>query len=403
MRNYSLKRAFIFSLIILFSTNAIFAQDKEQKKNEKISDDVRKAAEEAIQRAVNYLTDNQKPDGSWCEHPGITGLVCMALHNSNSKQNVTIRENAVAKGRKYILYFVQKDGSIWMSGKEREFPVYTTSIALATLAVLGNPEDEQIMRNARKYLQKCQLTKDNENNPVPEDSDLYGGFSYSDDGPPHADLSNTQWALEALYLTDCLDKEPKAKNPEDAKKSDLAWANAVKFLTRMQNLPESNDQVWVVKDPNDPQRGGFIYLSPNLMKQGKENEKVSLRTYGSMTYAGLKSMIYAKLDKNDPRVKAAVEWGARNYTLDENPGMGTSGHYYYMQTFAKAHSILGIDEVVTPDGKKHNWREDLIKKLVSLQRKDGQWHNEDGRWMESVPELVTAYTLLALESALSFP
>ena len=45
-----------------------------------------------------------------------------------------------------------------------------------------------------------------------------------------------------------------------------------------------------------------------------------------MTYAGLKSMIHAGLTPDDPRVKAAItSISAKNYTLDENPGLGQSG------------------------------------------------------------------------------
>ena len=61
-----------------------------------------------------------------------------------------------------------------------------------------------------------------------------------------------------------------------------------------------------------------------------------LRSYASMTYAGLKSMIHAGVGPDDPRVKAAVEWLRKHYSLDENPGMGKSGLYYYYHTFAKA-------------------------------------------------------------------
>ncbi len=402
MKKCKLIKAVLPVLCAGFACASTLADGEEQKKPESAKPDekILQEAKRSIQKAVNFLTDRQKPDGSWCEHPGITGLVCMALHNCGSTENVEIRNDAVAKGRKYILYFVQKDGSIWMSGKEREFPVYTTSIALAALAVMGNPEDEEVMRNARKYLMGCQLTPDNKDNPTPEDSDVFGGFSYGGSGPVHADLSNTQWALEALHLTDYLDREPKSKNPDDAKKSELAWGNAVKFISRLQNLPESNDESWVIKDPKDPQRGGFVYVSPDMARSGNDGGKPTLRTYGSMTYAGLKSMIYAKLDKNDPRVKAATEWAARNYTLDENPGMGTSGLYYYLQTFGKAHSVIGEETVTTADGQKRPWRSDLLKKLVSLQKETGEWINSDGRWMESIPELVTAYSLLSMESAL---
>ena len=53
------------------------------------------------------------------------------------------------------------------------------------------------------------------------------------------------------------------------------------------------------------------------------------RSYGSMSYAGLLSYIHADLKKDDPRVTAVYEWLSRNFTLDENPGLGASGLYYY--------------------------------------------------------------------------
>ena len=49
------------------------------------------------------------------------------------------------------------------------------------------------------------------------------------------------------------------------------------------------------------------------------------------------------------------------------------------------------------EGKKTNWREDVAKKLINLQNKDGYWQNENGRWFEKDPVLATAYSLIALE------
>ena len=347
----------------------------------------------SIQRGVNYLTDEQEKDGSWIHHPAVTALCVMALHNSGANENPEVRKDAVKRGRKFILKFVQKDGSIWMADQEHEYPNYSTAVSLCALAVLNNPKDEKVMRAARKYLLGTQVT--DPKNPA------FGGIGYGKSGPGHPDLSNTQWALEALYLTDYLDREPCAKSPNDTKKSDLAWKNAVKFLSSLQNVPESNDAVWVVKDKKDPNYGSFIYKT-NDSKAGQDpNNKKTLRGYGSMTYAGLKSMIYARLTKDDPRVKAAVEWGAKHYTLDENPGMGPQGHYYYIHTFAKAHAMLGDDIIVSQNGVKHHWRVDLIKKLLKLQKSKGKWYNEKhGRWWESIPQLVTAYALMSMEAAL---
>jgi squalene-hopene/tetraprenyl-beta-curcumene cyclase len=347
----------------------------------------------SIQRGVNFLTDQQKEDGSWMHHPAVTGLCVMALHNSGSTQNAVIWKEAVKKGLAFIKKFVQDDGSIWLKGQKKEYPNYTTAVALCALAIVGDSKDEPIMRNARKFLFGSQLKDKNSKN--------FGGIGYGKSGPANPDLSNTQWALEALYLTEYLDKEPKAKSPEDQKKAGLAWKNAVQFLSQLQHVPETNDVVWVVKDKNDPNYGSFVYKTDESKAGTAEGDKKTLRGYGSMTYAGLKSMIYAKMKKDDPRVKAAIAWGAKNYTMDKNPGMGPEGHYYYLHTFSKANSVIGDDVITTPDGKKHNWRVDLIKTLLKLQKSKGEWYNEKhGRWWESVPELVTAYSLLSMEAAL---
>ena len=128
-----------------------------------------------------------------------------------------------------------------------------------------------------------------------------------------------------------------------------------------------------------------------------------LRAYGSMTYAGVKSLIYAKLPKTDARVAAAHDWIRRNYTLAENPGVGTDGQYYYYLTFARALDAWGepMIEVIKPDGSKEtrDWAMDLIDQLASMQNPDGSFRSVDDRWMENNPTLITAYALIALQHA----
>ena len=70
-----------------------------------------------------------------------------------------------------------------------------------------------------------------------------------------------------------------------------------------------------------------------------------------MTYAGLKSFLYAGLKKDDMRVKAAMDWIKRHYDLTENPGVGKQGLFYYYHVFAKALAVYG-------DGDDHRRRWD---------------------------------------------
>src|SRR5690606_11477366 len=133
---------------------------------------------------------------------------------------------------------------------------------------------------------------------------------------------------------------------------------------------------------------------------GGKTDEGGLRSYGSMTYAGLKSFIHAGVDKNDPRVKAAFDWIRKHYTLEENPGMGQQGLYYYYQTFSKALATLEIDQLEDASGKTHNWRADIIRAILKRQQPDGSWVNETGRWLEDDPNLVTGYVLMSLGKAM---
>jgi squalene-hopene/tetraprenyl-beta-curcumene cyclase len=177
---------------------------------------------------------------------------------------------------------------------------------------------------------------------------------------------------------------------------DLNWDAAIAFLQRCQNAPKFNAQPWVTGDPKN--LGGFIYTPVESHADDIINGKKTPRSYGSMSYSGLLSYIYANLQKDDPRVTAVVDWLGRNYTVEENPGMGPSGLFYYFHTMSKALSVYGVEQVSLEGGKSANWRHDLALKLIDLQASAGSWVNDkSGRWWEKDPVLVTAYSVHTLE------
>jgi len=188
-------------------------------------------------------------------------------------------------------------------------------------------------------------------------------------------------------------------------KDDPVYQKAVVFIARCQMLGRTNDQVFAAESVD----GGFVYTPANggESKAGTDvvEGKPRLRSYGSMTYAGFKSMLYAGVDRDDVRVQRAMDWIRRFYTLDHNPNMphahSKQGLYYYYHVFARALRAWGEETIMDSDQVPHAWRAELCEKLISLQREDGSWVNMEDRWYEGNPHLVTAYAILALQTALS--
>lgn len=362
---------------------------------------LRKEAQHSIDIALNWLKDKQNQDGSWSnpDYPALTSLVTLCFLRDpssplkNKSQYPTFLKNALG----FITGKVQPDGGIYTP--EKGLPNYNTSICMTTLVATGDPSYRPVIQNARNYiisLQKDEGKKGSADNPHD------GGIGYGT--KDHSDMSNMYIALEALAVSKKMDMDNQKESLEigKAQSRDLDWESALKFVERCQNNPKYNDQSWASDDPNN--YGGFVYF-PGNSKAGEmtlPGGTKALRSYGSMTYAGLLSFIYAQLEKNDPRVQAAYEWIKKHYTLDENPGLGLQGLYYNYHTMAKALAVYGEERIpVKGRTESAEWRKELLAKLIELQKGDGNWVNENGRWWESDPVLVTAYSVLAMEIALS--
>jgi squalene-hopene/tetraprenyl-beta-curcumene cyclase len=340
----------------------------------------------AIDKGLGWLEKNQNTNGFWstAELPAITALGAAAFRLQPGAREQTIQPAAVKKAYGYLLSCVQPDGGIY----RKDLPSYNTSVSLMALVLANRGEFQPAILNARKFIISLQ---DNLNEPGKPDNVFDGGIGYgkSDKNP---DLSNTSLALEALALTKNYTKD---KNLPEG--SDLNWQAAIRFIQCCQNLPSHNKEKWASDDPQN--KGGFVY-APGRSMAGETNlpsGRVALRSYGSMSYAGLLSYIYADLKPDDPRVSAVMDWLRVNFTVEENPAMGPQGLFYYFHTMAKALTLYGTDVLETRSGQRIHWREKLALKLIDLQQADGSWSNDNGRWFEKDPALVTAYALIALD------
>jgi squalene-hopene/tetraprenyl-beta-curcumene cyclase len=333
-----------------------------------------RAYAQAVDRAIEFLQNKaQAADGSYAaaSGPGVTAVVTTAI----LRHGRTPSDPLVAKSLKYLEGFAQPDGAISMP--KSMYRNYETSLALMCFAEANrNGRYDKLIKNAEAFLKKNQWT---EAMGQDKSAPAYGGAGYGRHKRP--DLSNTQFLIDALRAA--------GAGPDDE-----AVQKALVFVSRCQNLESpQNTLPPAAKNPD----GGFYYTAAagGESMAGKTPDG-GLRSYGSMTYAGLKSMIYAGVGPDDPRVKAALHWIQQHYDLTSNPGMGPSGLYYYYHLMAKALDAAGLKQLTDAEGKTHDWRGELAAELLRQQRPDGSWVNRDPRWLEGEPSLVTGYVLLAL-------
>ena len=330
--------------------------------------------EQSVAKAISFLvTKGRAGDGSYSASsgPGITALVTTALLRHGRPPS----DPLVAESLQYLVRFVRPDGGIYQPGSL--YRNYETCLAIMCLTEANqNGRYEKILERAEGFVAGIQWDDGEQRSPSSVD---YGGAGYGKHKRP--DLSNTS------YLVDALVARGHTADSESLQE-------ALVFISRCQNLETGyNTTRFSALNPD----GGFYYTpAAGGTSQAGQTANGGLRSYASMTYAGLKSMIYAGVGLDDPRVDAALNWIRQNYALDSNPGLGDAGLYYYYHTFAKALHATDQDGITDAAGIRHDWRAELIRELARRQQADGSWVNENNRWLEGDSNLVTGYALLAL-------
>jgi len=364
-----MRRLLSFCLIVISTgTITLGAGQARPAAKPEFSADTRQKLIASLNRGAEFLRQAQKADGTFDPHPGITAMAAAALLRQTG---VPVAKSLETTGKTldYLKSLAKPDGGIY----EKMIPHYITAVAVQALVAGGRPGDKATLEKARVYLAEHLL---DEGEGIAKSDKFYGGMGYggtSDGGI--ADIISLEYGLRAMK-----EAELPANDP--------AWQKAIAFLQRTQNNKETNDQAWAAND------GGFTYYP------GYSQVDATTQSYGSGTYAGLMSYAWANLQKNDRRVQSALKWISANYTVEENPGIGTKALYYYYMVFAKALQAMGDPIVVDAKGVSHNWRDDLGKKLLSLQGADGSWVNADPREMQGNPVLVTSFTMMAIEAIL---
>jgi squalene-hopene/tetraprenyl-beta-curcumene cyclase len=331
------------------------------------TDEVKAKAAAMMDKGIEWLLAQQKADGSFSAvegtEPAVTALALRAMATSPSRDEL-MKTEGFKKALAFVLSCIKEDGGVYIKDWAAN---YHTSVALSALAAINDPELREQIDKSQAFLKELQA---DEGEGLKEGDTSYGGFGYRK-GQREGDMSNLQFALCAL-------------RDSGLTADDAAWGKALEFVERCQNLETD---------------GGFIYR-PGESKAGEDpnapEDETLYRSYTSMTYVGLLSMIYCNVDRNDERVQKAVGWLKAHWNFDENYPLGLQGLFYSYHTLARALTAYGERTLVDDKGVAHDWYAELVDALAKRQNKDGSWVNTEKRWFEDDNILVTTYCLLAL-------
>ncbi len=379
-----MKNTITFFLLLAFalSPSLTWAQVDDVQLQEKLN--------QTASKGVSFLMEKGRnaTDGSFSKElsPAVTALCVSAL----VRNGIPVGNAKVQQSLSFLESLVREDGGIYAN--KSNLRNYETSVSLIAFHQCNvDGKYDTILDRGSKFLKGIQWDED-EGHGI--ESNHHGGQGYGSHQRP--DLSNTSFFIDQL----------KELEDEDMQNSD-AVRKAVVFTSRCQNMASPFNAAEFTEHIPEGDVGSMIYSAV-----GKGETKAAalpntpaggLRGYASMTYAGLKTFLYAGMDRDDIRVRAAMDWISRHYDLDSNPGMGQQGLYYYYHVFGKTMLAVGEPTLTDHEGVEHNWRYDLVTKLASLQKEDGSWTNEQDRWYEGDPNLVTAYSLLAISYCRDLP
>ena len=324
----------------------------------------------SVARGAAFLLSKQSADGHWSDPqmPALTALPLWALSGCAAVDETRVN-GALKRAADFVLATQRPDGGFYVPKPGRGgsgLGNYNTSVCLSALFDSGLAPKAALLK-AREYIASSQLVGDDT---------LAGGFGYDKiSRRRYADLSNTSYAMSAMAKTASLEEFRTG-----GKRVDIDWDKALDFVEHL-----------MAKE--GPAAGGAAYneSTPQAGTSTNAQGKVHLRAYGSMTYAAVLSMCSAKLDRGDPRVRQSLEYLTKHWSVDENPGMGNQGLYYFYDIMARALTAAEVAKV-----GDHDWKRELSAKVMSLQKPDGSWANDNNRFWEADPVLCTSFAMLVL-------
>ena len=143
-----MRRTIAFFSAVLLATTALAGPLAAQRASSatpstQLSLETKKGLEQSLDKGLAFLRTQQKPNGSWEFHEGMTGLVLIAFYKSPTRSPKD--EPMLEKGLKFLTTLAKPDGSIF----SKDMPNANTALAIMAMQASGKPE-------YKSYIQKGQ-------------------------------------------------------------------------------------------------------------------------------------------------------------------------------------------------------------------------------------------------------
>jgi len=286
------------------------------------------AINEAIDRGVAFLIQQQLLDGSWGCWENFGGGHAAFTAYTLLKCGVP-RDHAAVRMALAVTERREVDST------------YGLACLILALEAQGDAATRERLRDSVQRLAEKQSST--------------GMYDYADSGHGEVpDMSNTLYAALAL----------RAAQQAGLDVPEIVWTKLANGTLRC--LEREHDAV--DRDGVERRIAGFSY-------------RASEGVFGSVTTGGLSVLTICEEmagDRLAPALRAriaqakllALAWLAQHMTWRDNPGLGVGHHYFWIYGLERVGALLDVDEIGGVD-----WYWDGATYLVAAQRADGSWNS----------------------------